>query len=132
MALSNVNNSEMKQQLENTDQQLRQEYLEVVKSLELEELRQFNKMRFRNQMAMLTSLNSIRNCDKKDIDIYAQCTCISNYLSNEAQSLKSAEMQMKTRKLTRRSRQKGPNSNDENKCNPGSIISCNPSVTSNK
>ena len=47
MAQSNANKTEMKQHLDKTDEKLRHKYLEVVKSLELEELKHFNKMRYR-------------------------------------------------------------------------------------
>ena len=78
----------MKQQLDKTDEKLRHKYFEVVKSLELEELKHFNKMRYR-EMAITDFTEQHPDADKNDIDSYAQCLC--NYLNSEAKSLKSTK-----------------------------------------
>ena len=66
MAQSNVNKTEMKQQLDKTDEKLRHKYLEVVKSLELDELKHFNKMRYK-VMAITDFTEQHPDADKNDI-----------------------------------------------------------------
>ena len=100
---------EIKQKLENIGESLRQKYLEVLKSLDLEELKHFNKSRLKT-MAIADFTEQLPDADKKVIDSHAQC--ISNYLQNEAKSLKSAKLRNQVR-TTRNSLQKGQNTNNE-------------------
>ena len=109
MAQTSSNNAEIRQKLESVDEKLRQKYLEVLQSFDLEELKHFNKTRFKT-MAIAEFTEQVPNAAKNDIEGYAQC--ISNYLQSEAKSLKSAKLQTHVR-ITRKSLQKGRSSNSE-------------------
>ena len=105
MAMSALDRTQMKQQLEKTDEKLRQKYQEVVQSLDLDELKHFNKMRYK-EMAITDFTEQHPDADKKDIDSYAQCLC--NFLQSEARDLKNAKMQKQLRRSNRKSTQVEP------------------------
>ena len=99
--------------------------MEVLKSLDLEELKHFNKSRFKT-MAIADFTEQLPDADKKVIDRHAQC--ISNYLQNEAKSLKSAKLRNQVR-TTRKSLQKGKNTNNEGEMDTKSTKSSRKSRT---
>ena len=90
-----------KQQLEKLDDILREKYLDVVRSLDLDDLKHFNKGRYK-KMIMTETAEEKRetNADKIDIDFYAQC--ISNHLHSEAQRLRTQKIAKPQHKMSKR------------------------------
>ena len=89
----------IKEQLEKLDDVLRKKYLDIVRSLDLDDLKHFNKCRYK-KMIMTDIAEKIPSADKKDIDSYAQC--ISNNLQNESKRLKSQKIAKSQHKLSKR------------------------------
>ena len=90
-----------KQQLEKLHDILREKYLDVVRSLDLDDLKHFNKGRYK-KMIMTEIAEQIPNADKIDIDSYAQC--IWNHLHSEAQRLRTEKIAKPQHKMSKRRR----------------------------
>ena len=100
-----------KQQLEKLDDVLREKYLNVVRSLDLDGLKHFNKGR-NKKMIMAEIAEQIPNADKKDIDSYVQC--ISNHLHSEAQHIRTQKIaKPQHKKSKRKSTLKDKTNNDD-------------------
>ena len=102
MALTEDEKQKLKVQLQELDDSLRVKYMEIVKSLSLEDLKKFNKHHYKSMLKSKIS-DLLPEVDKKSADDTAQY--ISNMLNNEAQRQKSLKSRVQSKAAqTRRTR----------------------------
>ena len=102
MTLTEDEMQKLKVQLQELDDSLRVKYMEVVKSLSLEDLKKFNKHHYKSMIKSEIS-DLLPEVDKKSADDTAQY--ISNMLNNEAQRQKSLKSRVQSKATqTRRTR----------------------------
>ena len=89
----------LKEHLKNLDDVLREKYLDIARSLDMDDLKHFNKCRYK-KIIMTDSAEQIPIADKDDIDFYAQC--IQNNLHRESKRLKAQKIAKSQPKLSKR------------------------------
>ena len=103
MAHTNDNQTDISQQIKEADDTLRVKYLEIVESLSINELKRFDKHKYK-QLVISEIADIVPSADLKKVDETAHY--ISNFLGNEAKRVKIRKMQTnrdQNQRITRRS-----------------------------
>ena len=106
MAHTNDIQTDISQQIKEADDTLRVKYLEIVESLSVNELKRFDKHKYK-QLVISEISDIVSSADSKKVDETAHY--ISNFLGNEAKRIKNRKIQTNrnsNQRITRRSIQK--------------------------